>query len=228
MLSSLIAAPAPTKPLRPLHPPASEEALEKRAAKALHAQKHEREERGHVKDVIAGWTARPNLPFSQWHGVDTYEDGEDKANVEHAAGGAEKEKELRRLAQRGVVRLFNAIKAAQYTEEAATANPAIATSTSASRAIKDASPAPSATGSIAAGPVSRAGNLLGSRGRQEARKQLTHQFRSTGRDISLLTVSRPAINSREPLKGIFPGPLQERCCTQEASCLDICLFVRLV
>lgn len=172
MLSSLISAPQPTKPLRPLHPPASAEALERRARNALQAQKHEREERGHVKDVIAGWTARPNVPFSEWNSIDATSD-----KVEFGIGGAEKEKELRRLAQRGVVRLFNAIKAAQYTEEAVTKSGVsaikAADAPSSAKAIKDASPAPTTSGS-AAGllPVTRAPNVLGSRGRQEARKDL--------------------------------------------------------
>lgn len=170
MLSSLIAAPQPTKALRPLHPPASAEALERRARSALHAQKYEREERGHVKDVIAGWAPRPNVPFSEWTSIDNTD-----SKVEYAIGGAEKEKELRRLAQRGVVRLFNAIKAAQYTEETVTKSGVAAIkaddSTSAGRAIKDASPAPSAAGSVAGMlPVTRASNVLGSRGRQEACK----------------------------------------------------------
>ncbi|KAK9897344.1 hypothetical protein P389DRAFT_194969 [Cystobasidium minutum MCA 4210] len=175
MLSSLIAAPVPTKPLRPLHPPASAEALERRARTALQAQKHEREERGHVKDVIAGWTPRPNVPFSQWNTIDPTD-----SNVEYALGGAEKEKELRRLAQRGVVRLFNAIKAAQYTEETVNKTGGVAAikaeeaGSSSRQAIKDASPAPSSTGSIAGmQPVTRAPNVLGSRGRQEALANLS-------------------------------------------------------
>lgn len=176
MLSSLIAAPVPTKPLRPLHPPASAEALERRARAALTAQKYEREERGHVKDVIAGWTPRPNVPFSQWNTIDTTDPN---SQVEYAIGGAEKEKELRRLAQRGVVRLFNAIKAAQYTEEtvtksggvAAIANTEEETSSSSRQAIKDASPAPPA-GIAGMQPVTRAPNVLGSRGRQEAREYI--------------------------------------------------------
>lgn len=172
MLSSLIAAPVPTKQLRPLHPPASAEALERRARNALQAQKHEREERGHVRDVIAGWTPRPNVPFSQWNSID---DTDAESKVEYALGGAEKEKELRRLAQRGVVRLFNAIKAAQYTEETVNKSGVAAIKaeepTSSRQAIKDGSPAPSATGSIAGvQPVTRAPNVLGSRGRQEARE----------------------------------------------------------
>lgn len=177
MLSSLISAPAPTRPLRPLHPPPSEEALERRALKLLQANRHEREERGHVSDVIAGWTARPNLPFSQWNRID-----EGDATVEYTTGGADKERELRRLAQRGAVRLFNAIKAAQSTATEASAAAAPATTrtasirASASRAIKEASPAASvaSTGSakLAEDPLASADkrklNLMGGRGKQEA------------------------------------------------------------
>lgn len=124
-----------------------------------------------MKDVIAGWKARPNVPFSEWSSVDVTDD-----KVEYAIGGADKEKELRRLAQRGVVRLFNAIKAAQYTEESATKSGVAAIKAaetqSSARAIKDASPAPSAMGSTAGLlPVTRASNMLGSRGRQEACEQ---------------------------------------------------------
>lgn len=132
LLSSLISAPAPTKPLRPLHPPPSAEAQEKRALKQLQAKKHEREERGHVADVIAGWTPRPNTPFSQWNRIDLetlQNDGSANPDAQ-SLGGAEKEKELRRLAQRGAVRLFNAIKAAQSTEASGATTPAIAASSS--------------------------------------------------------------------------------------------------
>lgn len=181
LLSSLISAPAPTKPLRPLHPPPAAEALERKARKQLLANKHEREERGHISDVIAGWSARPNIPFSQWSRLET-EDA--PQTVEYGQGGAEREKELRRLAQRGAVRLFNAIKAAQTTEADVLAGgsgrvAAIKADTGASRrAIKQASPAASvastAAGSTApaGGPVGRQANMLGSRGKQEARKSL--------------------------------------------------------
>lgn len=204
MLSSLISAPQPTKALRPLHPPASAEALERRARNALQAQKHEREERGHVKDVIAGWTARPNVPFSQWNGVDATDD-----KTEHGIGGAEKEKELRRLAQRGVVRLFNAIKAAQYTEEAVTKSGVAAIKadegSSAGHAIKDASPAPSAAGSIAGqGPVTRAPNIMGSRGRQEA-----CEYTSSLKQMEPLANLICCVTSGQLVESVFLGPFQE-------------------
>lgn len=206
LLSSLVAAPIPTKPLRPLHPPPSAEALEKKALKQLQAKKHEREERGHVSDIIAGWTPRPNIPFSQWAKLEKKPNNNDDGkgptglveyfgdNVgEMSTGGAEKERELRRLAQKGAVRLFNAIKAAQSTAEDIEAGGSGETRTAAiknesaaaRRAIKEGSPAGSvisnaskattagtdATGSVVAGDRKGA-NLLGSRGKQEAREYL--------------------------------------------------------
>jgi len=188
MLSSLISAPAPSRPLRPLHPPASEEALERRALKLLQANRHEREERGHVSDVIAGWTARPNVPFSQWNRIDESNATAVATTSEHAAGGADKERELRRLAQRGAVRLFNAIKAAQSTTAEQTAAPSTSTSTrtasikgSAARAIKEASPAASVASMVSTktsqDPLQSADkkklNLLGGRGKQEALANLS-------------------------------------------------------
>lgn len=171
----------------------------------MQAQKHDREERGHVSDVIAGWTARPNIPFSQWNSVNL---NEQDNNVEYALGGAEKEKELRRLAQRGVVRLFNAIKAAQYTEETVSKSGVAALKAdegTSRQAIKDASPAPSASGSNGAGlqPVTRASNVLGSRGRQEARKLLRP-------NLSLTMETDLYSFSHKPVESFILGSLQER------------------
>lgn len=72
-----------------------------------------------MREVIAGWSARPALPFSQWESASARQFA--KARAGQSAGddglldetGAEREKRLRKLAQRGVVRLFNAIGAAQ-------------------------------------------------------------------------------------------------------------------
>ncbi|KAL7005956.1 hypothetical protein EMMF5_004497 [Cystobasidiomycetes sp. EMM_F5] len=187
LLSSLIAAPPVTKPLQPLHPPPSSEALERKAAKALLASRHEREERGHVADVIAGWTGRPKIPFSQWNKASSSNiDG-----IDTLSGGAEKEKELRRLAQKGTVRLFNAIKAAQATTLPDTATASTSShprlsalrdesASSTQRAIKQASPAASVASSaapsisVASGNAhSRQANMLGSRGKQEALTNLS-------------------------------------------------------
>lgn len=202
LLSSLISAPAPTKPLRPLHPPPAAEALEKRALKQLQANKHEREERGHISDVIAGWGPRPLVPFSQWSkaevasggsgGDASADSGSGAASV--GLGGAEKEKELRRLAQRGAVRLFNAIKAAQTTEAAPNALARAGASSSRLAAIKgeaaggsrrSSSPAGSVTSATSAagraspgpapleGTINRNPNMLGTKGKQEALANLS-------------------------------------------------------
>ena len=143
--------------------------------KALQARRHEREERGHVPDIIAGWTPRPKIPFSQWSKLD----GIRAEDTELASGGADKERELRRLAQRGTVKLFNAIKAAQTTATSADAGTAVVAlpaprPASAGRAIKEASPAVSVAPSVAstatgiASAHSRSANLLGTKGKQEA------------------------------------------------------------
>ncbi|CAH7675800.1 Rrp15p-domain-containing protein [Phakopsora pachyrhizi] len=85
---------------------ASLEQLRKRNA----SKRHERQERGHIRDVIGGWTPRPALPFSEWLIQD-----QDKGSLNNGdlVGGASHERSLRRLAQTGVVKLFNAIRAAQ-------------------------------------------------------------------------------------------------------------------
>ena len=187
----MISAPAPSKPLRPLHPPPSVEALEKKALKLLQATRHEREERGHVADVIAGWTARPNIPFSQWGKVN-----EGDTSFEYSVGGADKEKELRRLAQKGAVRLFNAIKAAQSTEKNASdvqIKSKVSTLSREGKAqVKEASPVDSviSSGHTTKHALNTIGaekgklNLLGSRGQQEARKLLL--FSCSARELGLM------------------------------------------
>ncbi|EEP79000.1 predicted protein [Uncinocarpus reesii 1704] len=70
------------------------EKLEKRARAKLRAEKKEELERGRIKDVL---------------GVERGEAGET----------AEQEKRLRKIAQRGVVKLFNAVRAAQVRGEEA-------------------------------------------------------------------------------------------------------------
>lgn len=73
------------------------ERLEQRARSKLRAEKKEEQERGRVRDVL---------------GIERGEAGET----------AEEEKRLRKIAQRGVVKLFNAVRAAQVRgEEAARA-----------------------------------------------------------------------------------------------------------
>jgi len=112
-LSALLQAPEPSAAaIAHLHAQASRKSeketkdIEAKALKFLQATKHEQQERGHVTDVIGGWTARPAKPFSQWS---NYQDDVDQ-DEERTLGGAEAEKVLRKLAQRGVVKLFNAIR----------------------------------------------------------------------------------------------------------------------
>ncbi|POY76442.1 hypothetical protein BMF94_0642 [Rhodotorula taiwanensis] len=72
--------------------------------------------RGHVRDVIGGWGPRPPLPFSEWESKAARNFEQAKRGgklVDEGETSAEREKRLRKLAQRGVVRLFNAIGAAQ-------------------------------------------------------------------------------------------------------------------
>jgi hypothetical protein len=68
------------------------ERLEQRARAKLRADKKEEQDRGHIRDVL---------------GVERGEAGET----------AEEEKRLRKIAQRGVVKLFNAVRAAQVRGE---------------------------------------------------------------------------------------------------------------
>ena len=137
--------------------------------------------RGHVRDVIAGWGARPALPFSQWESASAREferaqHGE--ADGEITETGAEREKRLRRLAQRGVVRLFNAIGAAQGAPGKAERDEAKR------RKLEDGM---SDAGSIATtaagveligGKVTRRPNVLGGRGKGEARQSFVCSFRA--------------------------------------------------
>jgi hypothetical protein len=71
--------------------------------------RHDREERGHVADVIGGWHGRPAKPWNEWN-ERADENAMAKGTMESVPGGADAEKALRRLAQRGVVKLFNAIR----------------------------------------------------------------------------------------------------------------------
>ncbi|ORX36949.1 Rrp15p-domain-containing protein [Kockovaella imperatae] len=69
--------------------------LERRAARKVKQEKEEKEDRARVRDVVEGWTAA---------------DG---------TGGMEFEKGLRKVAQKGVIKLFNAILAASKASESA-------------------------------------------------------------------------------------------------------------
>ncbi|PWN90286.1 hypothetical protein FA10DRAFT_301557 [Acaromyces ingoldii] len=91
----------------------------KAARLALEARK-KREDRAHVEDVIGGWGPPGRLPKTE-EGEEKQPDDEpdDAARSWLSQGGAQGyEKRLRKVAQRGVVKLFNAIRAAQNTNEA--------------------------------------------------------------------------------------------------------------
>lgn len=115
-LVGLLAAPEPSaKALarlnKPLHPTASDTAIERKALKLLQANRHEQREHAHVKDVIAGWGPRPKKPFSQWTAAEMSSDWVPPSDPDQfVPGGADGEKVLRKLAQRGTVKLFNAIR----------------------------------------------------------------------------------------------------------------------
>lgn len=109
-----------TGPSTTLHPTsrlanriAKQQAASEAQRKQSAATRHELQERGHIRDIIGGWTPRPAVPFSEW-----LIQGPQKWRDEGAyIGGASQEKALRRLAQTGVVKLFNAIRAAQNVDE---------------------------------------------------------------------------------------------------------------
>ncbi|KAI0673407.1 Rrp15p-domain-containing protein [Trametes maxima] len=90
-LQSLLTTNAPEAPLslKPsLARKRNEEKLEAKGKQVLQVEKKEKEDRGHITDVIGGW-------------------------------GGEGERALRKVAQRGVVKLFNAIQQSQAASSAA-------------------------------------------------------------------------------------------------------------
>ncbi|BGP57512.1 hypothetical protein JCM8202_002230 [Rhodotorula sphaerocarpa] len=90
--------------------------LERKTRAVIRETKAAHLARGHVRDVIGGWGPRPPLPFSEWESKAARDFERAKRGgtlVDEGETSAEREKRLRKLAQRGVVRLFNAIGAAQ-------------------------------------------------------------------------------------------------------------------
>ncbi|KAL8902483.1 MAG: hypothetical protein Q9207_004681 [Kuettlingeria erythrocarpa] len=85
-----------------------ESALEKRARQQLRAEKKALMEKGRVKDVLLGTAVG---------GIDGGEDGEEEEGK--AEKTREDEKRLKKTAQRGVVKLFNAVRMAQVRGEEA-------------------------------------------------------------------------------------------------------------
>ncbi|GAA5873617.1 hypothetical protein JCM16303_001180 [Sporobolomyces ruberrimus] len=166
-LLSLPSTSANPVPLR-APPSAATLRLERRARGVIRETKAQHLSRGHVRDVIGGWGARPPLPFSQWESKSArdFETARRGGNLEEGETGAEREKRLRKLAQRGVVRLFNAIGAAQgvtgkdkETEE--------------QEARKKAAVKLNAGEIASGGTVNRRPNVLGGRGKGEALTNLS-------------------------------------------------------
>ncbi|EST09985.1 Protein of unknown function DUF1665 [Kalmanozyma brasiliensis GHG001] len=97
--------------------------LSARAARIALEQKRRREERSHIKDVIGGWGppgVLPALEDEDGNIIETFYAENDEQRLEEFAsqGGSQVyERKLRKVAQRGVVKLFNAIRAAQTTTE---------------------------------------------------------------------------------------------------------------
>ncbi|GAA5929195.1 hypothetical protein JCM1841_006230 [Sporobolomyces salmonicolor] len=169
-LQHLLSLPSTSSNPVPLHPPPSAATLrlERRARSVLRETKAQHLGRGHVKDVIGGWGARPPLPFSQWESAAArnFEQARQGGKLDAGETGAEREKRLRKLAQRGVVRLFNAIGAAQGAtgkdkemEE--------------QEAKKKAAIRANAAANSSGGTISRRPNVLGGRGKGEALTNLS-------------------------------------------------------
>lgn len=87
--------------------------LRAKAARLALEQRREREERAHIKDVIGDWGA-PGV-----HAASMKNATSSAAIDAWLENGGTKgyERRLRKTAQRGVVKLFNAIRAAQTTTE---------------------------------------------------------------------------------------------------------------
>lgn len=167
-LNHLLNLPPTASSLAPRNAPPSTQTqrLERRAKTLIKETKANHLARGHVRDVIVGWGARPALPFSQWDSASAREferaqNGEGSAQVTES--GAEREKRLRRLAQRGVVRLFNAIGAAQGAPDKAEREEA-------KRRKLEGNDEVTAIEGKPGGNVSRRPNVLGGRGKGEARE----------------------------------------------------------
>ncbi|GAA6059172.1 hypothetical protein JCM10212_005517 [Sporobolomyces blumeae] len=170
-LQHLLSLPSTSSNPVPVRPPPSAATLrlERRARSVIRETKAQHLSRGHVRDVIGGWAARPPLPFSQWESQQArdFEAARRGGSLDDGVEtGAEREKRLRKLAQRGVVRLFNAIGAAQGVtgkdkelEE--------------QEARKKAAVKLGAEQIASGGTVNRRPNVLGGRGKGEALTNLS-------------------------------------------------------
>lgn len=118
--------------------------------------------------MIGGWGSRPPLPFSQWESqaARDFEQAKRGGKLDEDETGAEREKRLRKLAQRGVVRLFNAIGAAQG---AVGKDKDVEEQEKRKKLAVKVGIAAGENGLASAGPtVSRRPNVLGARGKNEA------------------------------------------------------------
>ena len=175
---------------------ANAEKLERRARALVRERRRTHYARGHKPDTIADWGPRPRLPFSEWGSAHARAFA--RAQARHIAdvnglddsaedeGAQEREKRLRRLAQRGVIKLFNAIGAAQGVplkhEKALSSRASASRAGSTAAASGGASQAGDDAESTAAGSSARMsdvskstlkrGNVLGSKGKSEASASL--------------------------------------------------------
>lgn len=113
--------------------------------------------------------------------------------------GAEREKRLRKLAQRGVVRLFNAIGAAQGAPEKAEWELKKRKRDEEKEAAKEDEGATDGTSLGPGGKVTRKPNVLGGRGKGEARELLRPD--RTGCQASTVADSRWA-DTNNPLPAV--------------------------
>ncbi|TIB32515.1 hypothetical protein E3P86_03131 [Wallemia ichthyophaga] len=88
--------------------------MQLKAQKVLRDEAKHKEDIGRVRDVVSGWA----VPSTVIKGGEGVADADNAVNA-HVDSGADKEKRLRKVAQKGVVRLFNAILAAQKAESGA-------------------------------------------------------------------------------------------------------------
>jgi hypothetical protein len=91
--------------------------LNEKASRLAVEAKKKRLERARVKDVIGGWGAPGQvLKTAEGDEMESEVEEDNKVKEWQLQGGSQAyEKKLRKVAQRGVVKLFNAIRAAQNT-----------------------------------------------------------------------------------------------------------------
>lgn len=90
--------------------------LNEKASRLAVEAKKKRLERARVKDVISGWGAPGQvLKTAEGDDKEAVEESEQMKEWQLQGGSQAYEKKLKKVAQRGVVKLFNAIRAAQNT-----------------------------------------------------------------------------------------------------------------